>query len=296
MKAWIFPGQGAQTPGMGKDFHDKFPVAKRVFEQADDLLKQNFSKLIFESDAKTLSLTKNSQLAIYVVSIAVAEVLKLETELPGYMAGLSLGEYTALTLTGRAKFEDVLMLVKRRGELMHEASLENPGTLAAVLGMDLDPLQEVCEKFGLWVANLNCPGQIVIAGTHEGIEQAGAALKVRGAKRVIPLDVSGAFHSGLMQPARNGLAPFVEELQLFESDIRFPMNVVGEFVEDDAEIRANLVEQVTATVKWQGCVETMIHAGVLEFIEIGPGNTLAGMNRKINREVKTHSGESLCSC
>ncbi|MCI5052184.1 MAG: ACP S-malonyltransferase [Simkaniaceae bacterium] len=276
--AFIFPGQGAQIPGMGKDFFDAFEVARDTFLEADEVLGEHFSKLIFEGDKETLSLTKYSQLAIFITSMAIFRVISQQC--PGLkadvMGGLSLGEYTALCASGRISFADCVKLVALRGKLMHEASVENPGTMAAIIGSEVKDLPE-----GAWVSIYNCPGQTVVAGTHEAVSQ------VQG-KRVVPLDVSGAFHTKMMDPAKSRFAPAVESVNLIESDIGFVSNSTGKFASDLAEIRKNLIDQVVDTVRWEENVRAMMEAGVELFIEIGPGRTLAGMNRKIGAG-KTHS-------
>ncbi|GAB4191414.1 MAG: ACP S-malonyltransferase [Simkaniaceae bacterium] len=295
--AFIFPGQGAQYVGMGKDFSVQFPLARQTFEEADELLGLSLSRLIFDGPEDELTLTKNSQIAIYVTSIAVLRVLKKEyAELsPDICAGLSLGEYTALTAAGFLPFSEGVKLVRQRGELMHRASASHPGTMAAILGMEEKPLQEILEKENLskevWIANLNCPGQIVISGTKSGVGKAMTLLKDNGAKRAIELDVSGAFHSGLMQEAELGLQQTIAQTSFTESSIPIAMNVTGTFSCSIEEIRKNLLKQLTSPVRWQKSVETMKEMGIEAFYEIGPGKTLQGMNRKIGLGSSTTSLE-----
>jgi [acyl-carrier-protein] S-malonyltransferase len=282
--AFIFPGQGAQYVGMGKDFFDSFRIAKETFQEADELLGFHLSKIIFEGPEELLTQTKNSQLAIFVTSIAILRTIQqqLPDLKPAICAGLSLGEYTALCASGRLSFAETLRLVQERGRLMNEACLKVPGTMAAVLGLDALGTESALKGLrGVWLANYNAPGQTVISGTKEGVEQAGLVLKEKGAKRVIPLTVHGAFHSGLMLTAQEGLAPFVESAQILASSIEFVMNVPGGFVKSAEEIKRNLVCQVTQSVRWEQGIEAMKAAGVEFFLEIGCGKTLTGLNKKM---------------
>ena len=283
-RAFIFPGQGAQYVGMGKDYFDSFSIARETFEEADDLLGMALSKIIFEGPEDLLTQTKNSQVAIFVTSMAIFRTMQqqLPELVPAVCAGLSLGEYTALCASNRLTFADTLRLVRERARLMNDACEKVPGTMAAVLGLDAQGIAAVVKDLqGVWVANYNAPGQTVISGTKEGIEKAALILKERGAKRVIPLTVHGAFHSGLMQSAQDGLAPFVERAPLIESEIEFVMNVPGGFVTNLEEIRRNLIAQVTQSVRWEQGIEAMKANGVDFFLEIGCGKTLSGLNRKM---------------
>lgn len=282
--AFIFPGQGAQYVGMGKDFFDSFSIARETFQEADDLLKEKLSHLIFEGPEEILTQTKNSQIAIFVTSIAILRVVQKElTDLkPSICAGLSLGEYTALCASQRLDFKKSLFLVRERARLMNEACEKAPGTMAAVLGLDAAGIEKAVHGLpGVWVANFNAPGQTVISGTKEGVEKADLILKERGAKRVIPLTVHGAFHSGLMKSAQEGLAPFIQETRLEKSSVDLVMNVPGHFVQSDEEIRRYLIAQVTQSVRWEQSIDAMKEAGVELFLEIGCGKTLTGLNRKI---------------
>ncbi len=287
--AFIFPGQGAQYVGMGKDFYEAYSIVRETFEEANDLLGFNLSKLMFEGPADELTLTKNSQIAIYVMSVALWRVIKQELpEIePSVVAGLSLGEYSALTASGRLAFKDGVRLVRARGEYMYEAGVKFPGTMAVALGMKPEEVHAIVDPIeGVWVANLNCPGQVVVSGTVAGIEKASALLKEKGAKRVLPLDVSGAFHSGLMDEAKDRLQEKIDEIELSESPIDLVMNVPGDFVSEN-EIRKNMIGQVVAPVYWEKGVRKIEERGVQLFIEIGPGKTLSGMNRKIGVNGKT---------
>lgn len=304
--AFLFPGQGAQYVGMGKDFCDNFAAARAVFQEADELLSSNFSRLIFEGPQEELTLTKNSQLAIYIVSIALLRTLNKECpEIePTVCAGLSLGEYTALTAAGKISFKEGLFLVQARGAYMHEACEKSPGSLRVVLGMEPEAVEKaLASSKDVWVANLNCPGQVVIAGTHRGLDAAEAVLKAQGAKRVLPLDVSGAFHSPLMQSARDKLAPLIQEVPLAITETSVVMNVPGDYVTSNEEIRSCMIAQVTSPVRWEKGIRAIDARGIDLFIEIGCGKTLAGMNKKIGVQAPTINIEKvadlegvLCNC
>ncbi len=285
--ALLFPGQGAQYPGMGKDFFDSFSSAKDTFKEADDRLNQNFSRLIFEGPAEELTLTKNSQLALFIVSIAILRSIgqQIGPLVPVACGGLSLGEYTALTAAGKIDFGSCLDLVRVRAQWMHEACLMNPGSMQVVLGLEAEQVEKTIGALHgthpIWVANINCPGQVVIAGTESGLKIAADALKEQGAKRLLPLEVSGAFHSGLMSPAQEKLAPYIQAAPFTTSSIDVVMNTPGGFVDSTAEMRRYLFEQVVAPVRWEKCVRAMEARGIEAYIEIGAGKTLTGMNKRI---------------
>lgn len=295
--AFLFPGQGSQYVGMGKEFYHKFPIAKETFQEADEQLSRPLSRLIFEGPLSDLTLTKNSQIAIYVTSIAILRVFQEQFgELkPTVCSGLSLGEYTALTAAKRLKFTDGIDLVQARGHYMHQASIDSPGTMAVCLDAPLKLVQEtvkaVQEEHPVWIANLNCPGQVVISGTSEGVKITGERLKIKGAKRVFSLDVSGAFHSGLMEKAKQELEKKLAMVPIYESEVDIVMNVSGDFVESIAEIRQLLIDQVVSPVLWEKGICQIDTKGVDLFIAIGPGKSLNGMNRKIGVKSKTFSIE-----
>ena len=304
--AYLFPGQGAQYPGMGKDFAASFTVAREIFEEADELLKENLSRVVFEGPETLLTQTKYSQAGIFVNSVAILRTIEDQfPELkPSVTAGLSLGEYTALYASARLGFQETLRLVSERARLMNEACEKTSGSMAAVLGLeaiDVETALRGCA--GVWIANYNCPGQIVISGTKEGVERAAAPLKAAGAKRVIPLTVHGAFHSGLMQSAQDGLAPYIAKAAIKDSNVGFVMNVPGNYVHSIEEIRRNVTSQVTHSVRWDQGIRAM--TGIDLFLEIGCGKTLAGLNKKIGVAAQTISiekvedleriGEMLCS-
>ena len=288
--ALIFPGQGAQYPGMGKDFAEAFAVAKDTFVEADDILQKNLSKTIFEGPDTELTKTKNSQLGIFVVSVAILRSLP---ELkPAICSGLSLGEYTALWASGRLSFKETLLLVQKRALFMNEACEATKGAMAAVLGtIDIDAVIKGIPD--VWVANYNCPGQTVISGTVEGVEAASVALKNAGARRVVPLQVHGAFHSGLMKRAQDSLGPFIAKAPIVDSDVGFVMNASGDFVSSVDEIRKLLTLQVTHSVRWEQGILAIEKKKVDLYIEIGCGKSLSGLNKKIGVSVPTVSAEKL---
>ncbi len=294
--AFLFPGQGAQYVNMGRDFSDQFATARHTFEEADDLLSYAFSELIFNGPSEELTLTKNSQLAIYIVSVAIWRTFQEQfpSIQPAVCAGLSLGEYTALTAAHKISFADCLMLVKARGQFMHEACISSPGTMRVVLGLEVEAVaQALATLNGVWIANLNCPGQVVIAGKEVDIEIAATLLKERGAKRVLPLDVSGAFHSPLMREAQERLRPFIESTTLRDSLVNVVVNADGDTVRSLDELKAAMIKQVTSPVLWEKGIRSMDNNGIDLYIEMGCGKTLAGMNKKIGVTSPTISIEKV---
>jgi [acyl-carrier-protein] S-malonyltransferase len=281
--ACIFPGQGAQYPGMGKEFYDSFKTAKLCFEEANDILGRNLSSLIFEGTADDLRATDNSQVAIYVTSIAIWRVLQEEIGVVAKAcAGHSLGEYSALTATGKASFKDVLPIVAKRGELMSQACEKCPGKMAAVIGLSPEKIEEITKDNNeLWAANFNCPGQVVISGTEEGIAKGIEDAKALGARRALPLQVHGAFHSGLMQTAEDELKPYLDSLEIQETPIQFLMNVSGDYEDSANGIRQKLIKQVTSPVLWEKQVQTMTESGINAFVEVGCGKVLTGLGKRI---------------
>ncbi len=280
--ALIFPGQGAQFPGMGKDVYTHFPQAKQIYETADHYLKRDFSQLIFESSAEVLKETCNSQLAIYITCSALWAVFReLFPDLSIYAcAGLSLGEYVALYVAGKITFQEGLELVHIRAKGMQEACEKNVGSMRVVLGLSPEEIAHILPS-DVWIANLNCPGQVVIAGLKEALEKSVTILQEKGAKKVIPLEVSGAFHTPLMDIALQKLAPRIDALHIKKSPCLLAMNVPGDFVEDPELIKEFLKRQVVSPTQWEKSIRRMVAEGIERFIEIGPGTTLTGMNRKI---------------
>lgn len=297
--AYLFPGQGAQYPGMGKDFFDSYPIVRSTFEEANDLLGRDLTSIVIDGPVELLTETRNSQTGIYVVSLAYLRLIQeLFPELkPSMCAGLSLGEYTAATAAGYLTFSDALPLVQHRGQYMNDACEATEGTMAVVLGLSAEQVEELVKDANLpddlWAANFNCPGQVVVSGTVKGIEAATALAKDRGAKRVLPLQVHGAFHSGLMLQAQERLAEHVAQVALHKPAAQFVMNVSGDFVKEEDKVREQLIKQVTSPVRWQQGIEAMEATGLDLYLEMGPGKTLAGFNKRIGAKAPTISIEKV---
>ncbi|MBO6179011.1 MAG: ACP S-malonyltransferase [Selenomonadaceae bacterium] len=295
--AFLCPGQGAQAVGMGADLIEKYELAKRRFEEADEALGFSISKLCFEGPAEKLQLTANTQPAILTVSVILGELLKENGVVPSVAGGHSLGEYSALVLAGVIDFKEAVLLVHKRGEFMQEAVPVGKGGMAAILGLTDEVIEEVCAEVQKTVGevqavNYNCPGQTVIAGTIEGVTKAAEELKAKGAKKAVVLPVSAPFHSSLMKPAAEKLAVEIEKLEW--KDPAFPVvaNVDGKLQKDAKTIKANLIAQAASPVKWIDCVKTMTEFGADTFIEAGPGKTLAGFNKRIDRKLTTLNAEN----
>lgn len=287
--AFIFPGQGAQEPGMGKDFYENSASAREVFDQAESLLGLDMKKLCFEENDE-LNITEYTQIALLTACMAMERVVREQGVAPQVTAGLSLGEYCAIVSAGGMELSDAMRLVRKRGILMQEAVPAGQGSMAAVLGMDGPSIEKVLEgREGVWIANYNCPGQIVITGYKTPVEEASKALQEAGAKRVLPLNVSGPFHSPLMQPAGEGLKEIFAGIKMSPLKLPYVTNVTAEYVDDIAQTEELLIRQVSSSVRWQQSVEKMIAAGVDTFVEIGPGRTLNGFLRKIDRQVKGYN-------
>jgi [acyl-carrier-protein] S-malonyltransferase len=299
--AFVFPGQGAQFVGMGKSIADEYQQAKQVFTDADDTLGYSLSDLCFNGPEDELKLTYHTQPAILTTSIALYEVLKQDAPKPDYVAGHSLGEYSALVAAGALTFTDAVASVRKRGQFMDEAVPAGEGAMAAVMGGDRETIGKICDEVTLeghtvQMANMNCPGQIVISGTKEGVEQAGIQLKEAGIKRVIPLVVSGPFHSDLMKPAASKLARVLEGIDFKTAKAPVVTNADARPVMLGEDIEHALIEQVFSPVLWEDSIAWMIEQGVTTFVEIGPGKVLSGLIKKINRDVTIYSvsdGESL---
>lgn len=271
---------------MAKDFYEAFPIVRETFEEASKILSIDFTKLILEGPESELILTKNSQPAIFVVSAAILRCIQQQYPHlePTICAGLSLGEYTALFASQRLSFADALKIVAARGKFMQEACLEKQGTMRVVLGLDLSLVAENLPD-DVWIANVNCPGQVVIAGSVAAMPTAEELLKAAGAKRVLPLDVLGAFHTPLMKSAQEKLTPYLLSAPMNESEIQLVMNVPGNFVDSISEIRQHLIAQVASATQWEKGIGLLDDVDL--FIEIGPGKTLTGMNRKIGVKGQT---------
>lgn len=297
--AFLFPGQGAQYVKMGKDFADHFAVAKHTFEEADDILNRNLSRIIFEGPENELTATKNSQTAIFVVSIALLRTLQsLFPQLkPSFVAGLSLGEYTALHASGRIGFKEALKLVQFRGQCMNDACEATAGTMAVILGLNAEAVEKLVREVNLpqdlWAANFNCPGQVVISGTVKGIQAGTEAALAHGAKRVLPLQVHGAFHSGLMQSAKEKLSRYFENVVLQESQLSLIMNVTAKPAAQEKEIKELLIQQVVSPVRWEQSVRYMLQEGADLLLEIGCGKTLSGFNKRIEGSVAAYNVEKI---
>jgi len=289
--AYIFPGQGAQFVGMGKDLYDSFPEAKAVFDKADNVLGFELSKLCFEGPKEKLSSTKFSQPAILTVSIACLKVIQsIGTDLGvTHALGLSLGEYSALIASSALEFADALKLVYARGQFMEEASRKNPGKMASIIGLDLALAEEVCSQSGAGVANLNCPGQVVISGKDEAIEKARSLANEKGAKRSIVLDVSGPFHSSLMNEASAKLKNRLDEIKFSKPSIPVISNVDAEYEDSEEKIKKNLVNQVNHKTLWEDSIRKVSGEGTKTFLEIGPGKVLKGLLRRIDSELVVYN-------
>ncbi len=291
--AFIFPGQGSQVVGMGQEFIENAAESNAFYERANQSLGFELSKLMLEGPAEELTLTYHAQPALLTTGVMVAEKLRTAGITPNYAAGHSLGEYGALVIAGVLSFEDAVSVVHKRGLYMNEAVPAGQGAMAAILGMELEALHEVTEKVSaagdpVQVANINCPGQIVISGTREGVEKASLAAKEAGAKRAIPLVVSGPFHSELMRPSSEKLRAALANISLSAPQIPVIGNVMAKELEDAPAIEQELVEQVYSAVQWEASVREMIAQGVDVFIECGPGKVLSGLVKKIDRSVATY--------
>ena len=288
MKAYVFPGQGAQFSGMGKDLYENSPLAKKLFEKANDILGFRITDIMFEGTAEELKETKVTQPAVFLHSVILAKVLDVR---PDMVAGHSLGEFSALVVNGALSFEDGLKLVSKRAMAMQKACEITPSTMAAVLNLDDKIVEDICASIdGVVVAaNYNCPGQLVISGEYKAVELACEKMKEAGAKRALILPVGGAFHSPMMEPAREELAAAIEATTFSTPICPVYQNVTASAVSDANEIKKNLIIQLTAPVKWTQSVQQMIKDGATSFTEVGPGKVLVGLVNKIDKEVETIS-------
>ncbi len=292
MRAYIFPGQGAQFPGMGKDLFEKSDKARHYFQLANEVLGFDISDIMFNGSAEDLKQTRVTQPAIFLHSVILAKLL--DSFNPQMAAGHSLGEFSALVATGAIKFEDGLQLVYKRAMAMQAACEATPSTMAAVLGLEDTAVEEACaavEDAVVVAANYNCPGQLVISGTFEGVAKAGELLKQRGAKRVLPLQVGGAFHSPLMAPAREELKDAILNTVFSQPVCPIYQNVNALAATDIETIQQNLIAQLTAPVRWTQTIQNMVAGGATEFVECGPGKVLQGLVKKIHPEALVSSAE-----
>ncbi|PYG87057.1 [acyl-carrier-protein] S-malonyltransferase [Ruminiclostridium sufflavum DSM 19573] len=295
--AFIFPGQGAQYVGMGKEIAAEYKSADNIFDEAADALGFDIKEMIFNSDDETLKITENTQPTILTVSIACMQPLLEKGIRPDYVAGLSLGEYSAHVAGGTMSFSDAVKLVKKRGKYMQEAVPAGVGAMSVIIGLDNDSVIECCKdasQIGIVEpTNFNCPGQIAIAGEKEAVEKASALCKEKGAKRTVLLPVSAPFHCSMLKPAGEKLAAELGNIEL--SDIKIPVvtNVTAECITDREAVKNLLVKQVSQSVLWENCIRTMIDKGVDTFIEIGPGKVLCGFVKKISKEVMAFNVEDM---
>ena len=284
--AWIFPGQGAQKCGMGKDFYEKSTAARQIYDEASRLLGLDMASLCFEENER-LDQTEYTQAALVTTCLAMAEALRDDLPAPDVTAGLSLGEYCAIAAAGGMRTEDAVATVRKRGIFMQNAVPDGKGAMSAVLGLTGEQIEAAIAGLeGVYIANYNCPGQIVITGFAQGVEKASEVLLKAGAKRVLPLKVSGPFHSPMMKDAGEKLEQVLQEIELSPLRIPYVTNVTAEYVKEIGDTRKLLKEQVASSVRWQQSMERMIADGVTTFIEIGPGRTLSGFLKKISRDAK----------
>ncbi|MCL0094714.1 ACP S-malonyltransferase [Dehalococcoidales bacterium] len=287
--AYLFPGQGSQWVGMGRDLYHNFASAKAVFDQADEALGFPLSRLCFDGPEDELRQTVNAQPAIVTVSLACLKAALAEADKlppPTFVAGHSLGEYTALAAAGVLDFATTIYLAGKRGWLMHQAGLKQPGGMVAVIGLDEVVLTEVCEQTDTRIANINCLGQLVISGAKENLTQAVDLANTRGAYRTIPLPVTGAFHTPLMQPAVEGMAEVIDNLSFADPVIPIIANTTAQPLTTAEMVKAELLRQLCNGIQWQRSIEYMINNGVTTFIELGPGKVLTGLIKRIDKNVK----------
>jgi [acyl-carrier-protein] S-malonyltransferase len=289
--AYVFPGQGSQSTGMGLDLYNSYPSAKEIFVEADASLGFSLSRLCFEGPEEELRKTHNVQPAILVVSIACLKALEeaaiANFPSPTFVAGHSLGEYTALVAAGVLGLTDAVLLVRERGRLMYEAGLKNPGSMLAIMGLDEETVKDISFHSGTEISNINCPGQIVVSGAAQALVEADKLARVKGARALRPLKVSGAFHSALMEPIIAEFSRIVSDVRFQPAVIPVISNVTARPLTNVDSIKEELVKQLRNCIQWQRSVEYMMHSGVTTFYEIGPGRVLTGLIRRINSELQT---------
>ena len=290
MKAFVFPGQGAQFPGMGKDLFEASTIAKEMFHQANDILKFNITDIMFGEDNEALMQTKVTQPAVFIHSVILSKIIRKKFQ-PDFVAGHSLGEFSALVAAGYINFSDGLKLVQRRANAMQKSCEDNPSTMAAILGLENDIVEKICNEISEIVvpANYNCPGQLVISGSFEGIDLACKKLTEAGARRALKLQVGGAFHSPLMESAQKELEEAINETIIMEGDCPIFQNFTAQSTTDTDQIKKNLINQLTGPVRWTQIMQNMINSNLSEVIEVGPGKVLQGLFKKMDRELPTQS-------
>lgn len=296
--AFMFPGQGSQAVGMGKEFYDTYPQVKELFDQANDNLNKDIKEIMFSGPDDVLTETENAQPALLLTSIAIQQVLSAEGVQPVMTVGHSLGEYSALVAAGALSLNDALPLVATRGKLMEQAFPKGQGTMAAVLGLDESAVQKVVSEISeeiVDLANINCPGQIVISGSVQGVELASERLKEEGAKRVLPLNVSGPFHSRLMKTANEEFASYLDQVEIKDTTIPVYANVSASPVTDKDEMKNLLVKQLYSPVRFEASIRHMLEQDVDAFVEVGNGKVLSGLLRKIDRSTKTFAVQDVKS-
>jgi [acyl-carrier-protein] S-malonyltransferase len=295
--AFIFPGQGAQYVGMGKEIADSYKSASDIFDAATEALGFDVKEMIFNSDDETLKITENTQPTIVTTSIACMQPLLEKGIKPDYVAGLSLGEYAAHVVAGTITFKEAVAMVKKRGKFMQEAVPVGVGAMAAIIGLENNDVMECCKEASsagiVEPANFNCPGQIVVAGETAAVEKAAELCKAKGAKRAMLLPVSAPFHCSLLKPAGEKLAAELDKVVLGDMKIPVVTNVTGEAVTDKELVKDLLIKQVSTSVLWEKCIKTMLDQGVDTFVEIGPGKVLSGFVKKVNKDVKVLNIENL---
>ena len=290
MKAFVFPGQGAQFPGMGKDLFEASTIANEMFHQANDILKFNITDIMFGEDNEALMMTKVTQPAVFLHSVILSKIIRKKLQ-PDFVSGHSLGEFSALVAAGYINFSDGLKLVQRRANAMQKSCEDNPSTMAAILGLENDIVEKICNEISEIVvpANYNCPGQLVISGSFEGIDLACKKLTEAGARRALKLQVGGAFHSPLMESAQKELEEAINETIIMEGACPIFQNFTAQATTDKDQIKKNLINQLTGPVRWTQIMQNMINSHLSEVIEVGPGKVLQGLFKKMDRELPTQS-------